>query len=83
MRPRHLHPSTDFDHTPNIYPFEVLVPNGEGGLTKTSKVVLSQIRTVDKSRLRQRLGALTAERMRQIDTAIRLSLDVTCEEKGS
>jgi mRNA interferase MazF len=70
-------------NTTNIYPFEVLAPNGEGGLTKTSKVVLSQIRTVDKSRLRQRLGALTAERMRQIDTAIRLSLDVTCEEKGS
>jgi mRNA interferase MazF len=59
-----------------IYPFEVLVPAGEGGLPHASKVLLDQIRTIDKRRLGQCLGALTAERMLEVDRAIRLSLSV-------
>ena len=58
------------------YPFEVLVPAGEGGLPQRSKIVLDQIRTVDKRRLGQRIGALSAARMLEVDTAIRLSLAV-------
>lgn len=58
------------------YPFEVLVPAGEGGLDRTSKVVLDQIRTVDKRRLRDRIGALPPEGMLEVDRAIRLSLAV-------
>lgn len=58
------------------YPFETLVPSGEAGLAQTSKVLLDQIRSVDKTRLRERLGALSAERMQDVDHAIRLSLAV-------
>jgi mRNA interferase MazF len=60
-----------------VYPFEVLVPAEEGGLARDSKVLLDQIRTVDKSRLGQRIGALPAERLREVNRAIRLSL--ACE----
>lgn len=59
-----------------VYPFEVLVQTGEGGLTQTSKVALDQIRAVDKQRLGRRVGSLSIERMKDIDQAIRLTLDV-------
>ncbi len=38
-------------HLDRIYPFEVLVEAGEGGLAQRSKVLLDQIRSVDKRRL--------------------------------
>ena len=62
--------------TNRVYPFEVLVPAAEGGLLRASKVVLDQIRTIDKARLGGRIGALTPERMLEVHRAIRLSLGV-------
>lgn len=59
-----------------VYPFEVLVPAGDGGLVHTGKIALDQIRTVDKRRLGRRIGMLSAERMLEVDRAIRLSLAV-------
>ena len=49
---------------------------GEGGLSKKSKILLDQIRTLDKSRLGQQIGALSAERMEEVNRAIRISLAV-------
>ena len=57
-----------------VYPFEVAVGAGEGGLVAASKVLLDQIRTIDKQRLGRRLGELATDRMLQVDEAIRLSL---------
>jgi mRNA interferase MazF len=65
--------------TDRVYPFEVLVPSGTGGVTQTSKVVLDQIRAVDKRRLGRRIGALDAQLMRGVNRAIRLSLAVEQE----
>jgi mRNA interferase MazF len=59
-----------------VYPFEVLVPAGTAGLTQTSKVLLDQLRTVDKRRLGRRLGALDDTLMRAVNRATRLSLAV-------
>jgi mRNA interferase MazF len=59
-----------------VYPFEVLVLPSESGLQNPSKVVLDQIRTIDKQRLGRRIGALSVERMRDVDQAIRRSLSV-------
>jgi len=59
-----------------VYPFEVRLAAGESGLSQDSKVLLDQIRTVDKSRLGSRIGVLTAERMEAVNRAIRLSLAV-------
>ncbi|HWE61953.1 MAG TPA: type II toxin-antitoxin system PemK/MazF family toxin [Chloroflexota bacterium] len=61
-------------NTAKVYPFEVSIASGEGGLSQASKVVLDQIRALDKQRLGQRLGSLSGERMREVDSAIRRSL---------
>jgi mRNA interferase MazF len=57
-----------------LYPFEVLVPSGEGGLGKSSVVLLNQIRTIDRARLVRRLGALRRETMARVDEALIVSL---------
>ncbi|MCC7262344.1 MAG: type II toxin-antitoxin system PemK/MazF family toxin [Candidatus Latescibacteria bacterium] len=63
-------------NTEKVYPFEVLIPAGEGGLTQASKVLLDQIRSIDKQRLKKRMGMISSERMVAVDQAIRLSLAV-------
>ena len=60
--------------TDRVYPFEVRVDAGEGGVSETSKIVLDQIRTVDKRRLGRRIGALSLTRIADVDRAIRRSL---------
>jgi mRNA interferase MazF len=62
--------------TSRIYPFEVLLQAVEVDMPKASKVLLDQIRTVDKLRLCKRIGALSDQRMEEINHAIRLSLSV-------
>src|SRR3954447_19707944 len=59
-----------------IYPFEVHLNPGEGGLPKESKILLDQIRTLDKSRLGQPIGTLSPERLEEVNRAIRISLAV-------
>ena len=43
------------------------------GLTKDSVVLLEQIRTIDKRRLREHMGRLDEHQMQQVDTAIAVS----------
>jgi len=43
------------------------------GLTKDSVVLLEQIRTIDKKRLRERMGAIDEELMTRVDNAIAVS----------
>lgn len=62
--------------TIRIYPVTVPLKKGEGGLKQTSVINLAQILTVDKSRLQRRLGALRTETLDQVNTSIRISLDV-------
>lgn len=57
-----------------LYPTEVLIPKGEGGLSTDSVVLLNQIRSIDKVRLLKKLGAVRTETMSQVDRAIRVSL---------
>lgn len=59
-----------------VYPFEVKVESGEGGVAQASKILLDQIRTVDKARLGKRIGQLPAVRIEEMNRAIRLSLAV-------
>ena len=63
-------------NTQKVYPFEVLLNAGEGGLPQASKVLLDQLRTVDKARLGHHIGRLSRERMEEVNRAIRLSLTV-------
>jgi mRNA interferase MazF len=56
------------------YPMNVEVKPPEGGLAHPSIVKAGQIMTISKERLEKRLGRLTAERMIEVDKAIKLSL---------
>ena len=47
------------------------------GLAKDSVILLEQIRTIDKKRLREYVCHIDQERMKKIDQAIRISLDLT------
>ena len=56
-------------------PGNVLLEEGEGGLPKRSVVNVSQIFTVDKSQLDERIGTLSAARLREILDGIQLVLE--------
>lgn len=47
--------------------------NEECGLSKNSVVLLEQVRTLDKRRLRERMGRVDDRMMERIDTAIAVS----------
>lgn len=52
-------------------PGNVLLDPGEGGLSKQSAVVVSQISSVEKTRLGERIGTLSAARVDQILAGLR------------
>ena len=56
-------------------PGTVLLESGEGGLTKQSVVNVSQLFTVDKLMLGERMGRLPRERVREILDGITLWLE--------
>jgi mRNA interferase MazF len=56
-------------------PREVPIAAGpKTGLAQPSAVILNQIRSIDRERLKKRLGALDAAAMRRVDEAIKISL---------
>jgi mRNA interferase MazF len=57
------------------YPFEVFLAQQQG-LPKDSKVLLNQIRAVDKQRLVKKLGAVEGGVMMQVDDALKVSLSL-------
>lgn len=56
--------------TGRVYPFQVAIPAGQGGLTKDSKALYEQIRTVSRKRLDKRLGRLSRELLDQLRVAL-------------
>ena len=51
--------------TGKVYPFEVFIPSGIGGIEKDSKIMLDQIRSLDKKRLVRKLGTLKEDLLKQ------------------
>jgi mRNA interferase MazF len=56
-------------------PGNVLLDSDEGGLTKSSVVLVSQLFTVDKSELTEHIGTLSKKRVRQILDGIRILIE--------
>jgi mRNA interferase MazF len=50
------------------------MPAGPGGLEKNSVILLEQIRTIDKSRLMEKVSALDSEMMARVNQAVEISL---------
>ena len=59
-----------------IYPFEVAIPKGAGGLPKDSKIKADQIRTLDKKRLIKTIGNLADEDMAEVNQALTIHLSL-------
>ena len=53
------------------------------GLTKDSVILLEQIRTIDKQRLRERMGKVDDELMNRVDNAIAVSFGLGNQEGGT
>ena len=60
-------------------PTHVAVAAGEGGLWRDSIALCEQVRTLEKTRLIRRLGALSSQTMRLIGQALQVSLDIPCQ----
>jgi mRNA interferase MazF len=59
--------------TDRVYPFETLIEPPEGGLTERSKVLLMQMRSVDKRRLTGYYGKVTEETLRRVEQALKIA----------
>lgn len=55
-------------------PTHVEITGQEYGLPKDSVVLLEQIRTIDKKRLREKIGRFNDEMMRYVDDALKISV---------
>ena len=46
------------------------------GLSKDSVVLLEQVRTIDKKRLRKKIGIFDEQMMKKVDEGLRISLNL-------
>lgn len=58
---------------PTLRPTEVLISAGEGGLSQSSVVLLNQIRSIDRSRLIKRLGAVETHTLKRVGNGLKIS----------
>jgi mRNA interferase MazF len=70
-------PATDRANKPRIYPSHVVLRVGDGGLTLESVAMTEQVRAISKTRLVSRLGQLTPQSIASIDTALKITLDLS------
>jgi mRNA interferase MazF len=59
-----------------VYPFEVFMKKGIANMPGDSKVKANQIRTVDKTRLRERIGAIPEAILKEIEKAVKIHLEL-------
>jgi len=55
-------------------PTHIEIPAPSSGLSRDSVILLEQVRTLDKSRLRERMGKVDSATMNKVDSAIAVSL---------
>ncbi len=58
-------------------PTHIPISSNDCGLTRDSVVLLEQLRTIDKKRLREKTGALPDNRLHQVDSALGISLGLS------
>ena len=60
-----------------VSPNESVMDATDCGLAKNSVILLEQIRTIDKRRLKERMGKLDDKTMQQVDSAIGISFGIS------
>lgn len=65
-------------------PTHIDIEKCDNGLEKDSVILLEQIRTIDKKRLKEKVCVLNGKDMNQIDKALKVSvgIDLVVNEKG-
>lgn len=58
-------------------PTHIEISASDYGLTKDSVILLEQIRTIDKRRLKERIGELSESVMRRVNDGLKISLGVS------
>ena len=58
------------------FPTNVFISNKDSKLPKDSTILLNQIRTIDKTRLAKKISSLDIHLMNQVNTALKVSLDI-------
>lgn len=56
--------------TRRVFPFQVLIAAGEGGLPRASKALCEQVRSVSRQRMNRCLGMVSDERLAEIRIAL-------------
>ena len=69
-------PVTGREHKARIYPSQVELKSGEGGLTKDSVALGEQVRALSKIRLRNFLGRLPAPKISALNVALKIAMDL-------
>lgn len=59
--------------TERVFPFEAVIEPPEGGLTRHSKVMLMHLRSVDKKRVLDRMGAISEATMETVERALHVA----------
>ncbi len=59
-----------------VYPFEVFLKKSIGNISSDSKVKANQIRTVDKKRLKERIGKIPDAILNEIEKAVKIHLEL-------
>lgn len=63
-------------------PTHVSISPNHCGLKESSIVLLEQLRTIDRVRLREYIGRLTEQDMKQVDHALRISIGLSLVENS-
>lgn len=58
-----------------VYPHEVLISKARG-LLKPSKAVVSQMRAMDRTRIKSKLGKISSDVLKQVDIVLKLHLGI-------
>jgi mRNA interferase MazF len=69
-------PFTDLANCPRIYPSQVLVKKGAGGLAKDSVAMCDQVRAIAVARLKNHLGRLDPQTLAVIEERLKIALDL-------
>jgi mRNA interferase MazF len=69
-------PCTDAANCARIYPSQLLLKKGVGGLALNSVAMCEQMRTITADRLSKCLGKLDLSALRALDERLRIALDL-------
>ena len=65
------------EHVRKLYPVNVTIPKGEGGLRKDRVALCNQIRCVDEARFGKTYGQDSAATLSKVDQALKISLGLS------